>query len=114
LIDGEFIPMKHRFSRRQFLAASAAGGLGLLTNSRSLTFRRIYCPILMYHYISYAPEDADAILADLTVTPELFSEHLAFLQEAGFTSVTMAQMWAALSEGAELPEKPIVFTFDDG
>jgi peptidoglycan/xylan/chitin deacetylase (PgdA/CDA1 family) len=112
------ILMNHRLSRRQFLAAAATGSLGLLANSQtlaaSLTFRRINCPILMYHYISYAPEDADNVLRDLTVTPELFSEHLAFLQENGFTSVTMAQLWAALSEGAELPEKPIIFTFDDG
>ncbi len=73
----------------------------------------VKCPILMYHYISSAPEDADYVLRDLTVPPEQFAEQLDYLRDNGFTTITMTQLWAGM-EGAPLPEKPIVLTFDDG
>ena len=110
--------MKKRITRRRFLVLSAGFTAGILPGQHLLaqsgTYRQIYCPILMYHYISYAPENADSVLRDLTVTPELFSQHVAFLQENGFTSITMAQLWAGLTDGVELPEKPVIFSFDDG
>lgn len=110
--------MSKSISRREFLMSAAVLGAGLLTprlaQAQSKTFRRIYCPILMYHYVSYAPADADAVLADLTVAPELFSEHLDKLKALGFTSVTMKQFWNAMLNGDPLPEKPVVLTFDDG
>ncbi len=74
----------------------------------------VHVPILMYHYISELPLDADAIRRGLTVTPAIFEAQLRYLQEQGYTSVTLADVYAALAEGKPLPEKPIVLTFDDG
>jgi peptidoglycan/xylan/chitin deacetylase (PgdA/CDA1 family) len=106
------------FSRRRFLMAVAAFGKNLLEGGRalaqSITLRRVYCPILMYHYIDYPPADADALRQDLTVTPELFAEHLTALQSSGYTTITMAQLWGALSKGDKLPPKPVILSFDDG
>ncbi len=39
---------------------------------------------------------------------------IAALAQAGYTSVTLADLRAYVEQGAELPEKPIVITFDDG
>lgn len=104
-----------RLTRRQFMTLTVGALGGWLVGGKGIAqAASAYCPILMYHYISYPPEGANAVLTDLTVTPELFSEHLAFLQETGFTSITLAELWAGLAEGAALPEKPIVITFDDG
>jgi len=71
-------------------------------------------PILMYHYVSPLPADADTIRQDLTVTPEAFAAQLAYLREQGYTSITLFDLAAALRGEASLPEKPIVLTFDDG
>ncbi len=71
-------------------------------------------PILMYHYVSELPQDADTIRRDLTVTPERFEAQLAYLQEQGYTSLTLFELYAALQGERELPAKPIVLTFDDG
>ncbi len=71
-------------------------------------------PILMYHYISELPPDADVYRRDLTVIPAHFEEQLQYLQSQGYQSVLLADIYETLTTGKPLPEKPIVLTFDDG
>ena len=71
-------------------------------------------PILMYHYISVPPEDADIYRTDLSVTPENFREQMATLAENGYTPIDLYQLSAAIAAKSELPEKPVILTFDDG
>lgn len=78
------------------------------------TLRRIYVPILMYHYVSYLPPDADKYRVDLTITPDLFLSHLAYLKEQGYETISLYQLDEALLNGVPLPAKPIILTFDDG
>lgn len=78
------------------------------------TERTVKVPILMYHYISEPPPGSDRIRRDLSVAPDLFRAQLVTLREQGYTSITLAQLLVALQQGAPLPEKPIVLTFDDG
>ena len=78
------------------------------------TLRRIFAPVLMYHYISELPEDADDIRTELTVRPEQFDQHLRYLAESGYESITSQELLHALQFGAILPERPVILTFDDG
>lgn len=78
------------------------------------TLRRIRVPILMYHYVSELPADADDIRKGLTVVPPLFHAHMQYLSDAGFTPISLYELNVALTTGAPLPPKPIVLTFDDG
>lgn len=71
-------------------------------------------PILMYHYLSVPPADANAIRRDLSVTPSQFEEHLASLRQAGYETISLKQLAYALSQQGTLPPKPIIITFDDG
>jgi peptidoglycan/xylan/chitin deacetylase (PgdA/CDA1 family) len=71
-------------------------------------------PILMYHYISVPPTDADIYRTDLSVTPENFREQMTYLAENGYTPIDLYQLSAAVTSQIELPEKPVVLTFDDG
>jgi peptidoglycan/xylan/chitin deacetylase (PgdA/CDA1 family) len=71
-------------------------------------------PILMYHYVSELPPDADVYRRDLTVSPEAFEAQLEYLDKAGYHPMTLADLYLYLTEGYPLPEKPIVLTFDDG
>jgi peptidoglycan/xylan/chitin deacetylase (PgdA/CDA1 family) len=67
----------------------------------------------MYHHISSAPA-ADELTAGLTVTDEDFARQLAYLKCAGYTSITVAQLFSAVDGLAGLPAKGVILTFDDG
>jgi peptidoglycan/xylan/chitin deacetylase (PgdA/CDA1 family) len=71
-------------------------------------------PILMYHYISTPPADADRYRIDLSVSPELFETHLKYLADNGYHTVSLYDVYNYLATGAALPAKPVVLTFDDG
>lgn len=71
-------------------------------------------PILMYHYISAPPADADVYRKDLSVPPERFESHLRYLHEHGYRTVTLDDLLAFLAGGTALPPRPVILTFDDG
>lgn len=77
------------------------------------TMRRIHLPVLMYHYVDELPPNADDIRRGLTISPQLFREHLAYLRQEGFETITFRQAYSALMTGSPLPRKPIILTFDD-
>lgn len=68
----------------------------------------------MYHYVSPLPEEADDIRIDLTIEPPLFRAHMQYLKEAGYQTISLADLDNALLHGTSLPLKPIILTFDDG
>jgi len=76
--------------------------------------RTLRVPILMYHYISVPPSDADAVRLDLSAPPARFEEHLRYLREAGYVSITLRDLALALQTGYPLPQKPVIITLDDG
>jgi peptidoglycan/xylan/chitin deacetylase (PgdA/CDA1 family) len=76
--------------------------------------RVAHVPILMYHYLSAPPADADMYRLDLSVTPDLFAAQLDAMQQAGYTTISLYTLIDYLTTGSPLPEKPVVLTFDDG
>ena len=75
---------------------------------------QVRLPILMYHYISVPPLDADKIRVDLSVMPEQFEAQLSYLHDHGYTTVGLQDVVDLLSMNKPLPPRPIVLTFDDG
>ena len=71
-------------------------------------------PILMYHYISVPPEDADKYRTDLSVAPDAFREQMTYLANNGFESVDLYDLSLAITGKRDLPEKPVIITMDDG
>jgi peptidoglycan/xylan/chitin deacetylase (PgdA/CDA1 family) len=65
-------------------------------------------PVIMYHDI--LPEKE--VFFD--VTPEEFAEDLQLIQQKGLTPISLDQLVHHLSTGSQLPEKPVLLTFDDG
>jgi peptidoglycan/xylan/chitin deacetylase (PgdA/CDA1 family) len=78
------------------------------------TVRTVRVPILMYHYLSEPPANADRYRRDLSVAPGLFEEHLLRLQGEGYTTISLYDLLAHLTQGASLPERAVILTFDDG
>lgn len=65
-------------------------------------------PILMYHSIC-----ADYPDNSLMVAPELFNEQMAWLNDNGFTTMSLEEVYEAFETG-KVPAKPVAITFDDG
>ncbi len=64
-------------------------------------------PVLMYHHIGEE-------INDVTVSPATFESHMQALLKAGYTTVSMKEINDYVMGNGELPEKPLLITFDDG
>jgi peptidoglycan/xylan/chitin deacetylase (PgdA/CDA1 family) len=76
--------------------------------------RQARVPILMYHHIQDPPPGSNALRRDLSVSPQNFEAQLRYLQQEGYQTVSLYDLVLHLTIGKELPERPIVLTFDDG
>lgn len=76
--------------------------------------RSIRVPILMYHYVSVPPPDADKYRLDLSVTPTNFRAQVEYLLAEGYHPITVADLSDYLRRGKSLPANPVILTFDDG
>ena len=65
-------------------------------------------PIIMYHNVT---EDGEG---DMNITPGQLESHLKRLADEGYTTVTFDDLYNYVHFGMDLPEKPVVITFDDG
>ena len=65
-------------------------------------------PVLMWHNL------AEESSGDMTISLDTFRAQIEALHEAGFKTVSLQQLYDYVHFGTELPEKPIVLTFDDG
>lgn len=69
-------------------------------------------PILMYHVIGEPA--GEVAYPDLYLSIDDFQEQVDWLDENGYTPVTLVQVQDSWYEEGTLPEKPIVLSFDDG
>ena len=68
-------------------------------------------PILEYHTVTETPTLDSEIY---NVPPAEFSAQLDYLQENGYTTITLQDFMRAKHGKQTLPDKPIILTFDDG
>ena len=64
-------------------------------------------PIITYHRVT------DKITSHMTVSSALFTQHMQYLKDHGYTPVTMEEWYLAAAYGLALPVKPVAITFDD-
>ena len=68
-------------------------------------------PVLEYHEVA---ESVDEDAYAYNVPPEDFRQQLDYLQQQGYTTISMLDFMKAKRGKMELPAKPIILTFDDG
>lgn len=67
-------------------------------------------PVLLYHVVKPEPDPNNDYQYELA----RFKEHMHYLHEQGYTTLTIDQYFALLDgKEEEVPEKPILITFDD-
>lgn len=64
-------------------------------------------PILTYHSL-------DTSGSVISVSPEIFAEHMRLLRNRGYTAIRLDRLLDAWAGEGVLPERPVVLTFDDG
>jgi len=74
---------------------------------------RLLVPIFMYHHVSNQPT-TDTLDYNLTVTTTDFNAQLTWLQQQGYQTITLTELFDALYYGKALPAHPMILTFDDG
>ena len=70
----------------------------------------ILLPAAMYHSVT----DAGDSPAQYVISPSMLESDLQYLQAHGRETVTVRDLLAYVQDGAALPEKPVLLTFDDG
>lgn len=76
---------------------------------------QIGVPVLMYHHL--LPEsEITGLFANnnVVVSTEQFQHDIAVLKEQGYQTISLRQLEAFVRNGAEVPLKSVVITFDDG
>jgi peptidoglycan/xylan/chitin deacetylase (PgdA/CDA1 family) len=68
----------------------------------------------MYHHVGDLPEVAGKTLTDLTVSATNFEAQVNWLNSNGYTGISLEDIYLASQGKFNLPQKPVVFTFDDG
>ena len=70
----------------------------------------IKLPILMYHGIAGSSTEE----SEYFIKAERLESDLKWLRDNGYTTILPSQMIAYATNGARLPQKPIILSFDDG
>lgn len=70
--------------------------------------------MLMYHYVRTVDAAVDPLGYELSVTPELFDQQMAWLASNGYTGVRADLLVRCFQGELACPPKPIGITFDDG
>lgn len=65
-------------------------------------------PVVNYHQVNTRFQTC------LTMTPKNFEEQMKYLHDNGYHSITQAQFSDYLNGRGELPDRPVLITFDDG
>jgi peptidoglycan/xylan/chitin deacetylase (PgdA/CDA1 family) len=77
---------------------------GVWTGSGEVT-----APILLYHHVSDQKR-----FARYSVSVAQFRLQMDLLKKLGYQTISISEMVNAVNDGAYLPEKPVIITFDDG
>ncbi|MDQ5983295.1 MAG: hypothetical protein RUMPE_00296 [Eubacteriales bacterium SKADARSKE-1] len=67
-------------------------------------------PIIMYHSLMKNKKS----LGKFIISPNEFESDLKYLKDNGYTTIFMKDLIDYVYENKDLPEKPIILTFDDG
>jgi peptidoglycan/xylan/chitin deacetylase (PgdA/CDA1 family) len=73
----------------------------------------VLVPILLFHHIGISPDNGPNYTSPYYVPPDRFEDEVRLLRNWDYTAITTSALVGAITRGAKLPPRPILFTFDD-
>ena len=70
---------------------------------------KVFIPIFLYHRVEPSPTNNEYY-----VDPRKFEAQIKLLSDWGYTTISMDMLVQAITQGASLPPRPMLITFDDG
>ena len=109
---GAFYRFLPAWLRRTAAAALTLGTIGALGAILTVMAEDpgVRVPVIMYHAVM---DDASR-LGKYVISPEELESDFKWLSENGYTAILSEDLINYTENGAALPEKPILLTFDDG
>lgn len=86
------------------------GGSTIIVKDKASETDTIKLPIIMYHGLVKETKLQNKYF----ISPDSFENDLKYLNDNGYTAITMNELINYVYNGAPLPKKPIILTFDDG
>ncbi len=86
----------------------------VVTQDRQIPTQIVQVPILIYHYVEYVKDERDTIRKSLSITPHVFENQIKTLVKAKYHFITARALGEYLEGSKNLPQNPIILTFDDG
>lgn len=95
-------------------SALAGSSFAASSSSSSSVVSPVRIPILVYHHIrDTRPYPKTTWGYKMSVTPSVFDAQMKWIQDHGYTTVTLDRAAAILAGTETGPVKPVVITFDD-
>ncbi len=70
-------------------------------------------PVLCYHHIREPKPGQSESMKSYSVSPAQFASQMKALKDSGYETILPDQLYDYLVDGAKLPPKPVMLTFDD-
>lgn len=70
-------------------------------------------PVLCYHHIREAKAGQSESMKSYSVSPAQFKDQMKALKDSGYETILPGQLYDYLVNGAALPPKPVMLTYDD-
>lgn len=108
---GVFAALRLNLRMLAAVVLAAALGLGAIFTVSAVTAEEaVRVPVVMYHAVLKDP----AQRGKYVVSPSEFENDLLYLKKNGYTTILVQDLIDYAKHGGQLPEKPVLLTFDDG
>lgn len=112
--SGIMLGLTRNFSFVKHQEASKLSSIPDIMRDYVLPTADVKVPILVYHYVEFVKDPGDTIRKSLDIIPPIFEKQIRTLQHAGYNFIMSSDLGLYLDGKKQLPEKPIILTFDDG
>ncbi len=111
---GVFLGFKKRVVAKNIMHESKQAASKMFNVQPVLPTASINVPILVYHYVEFVKDSKDTIRKSLDIIPPIFEAQIKTLKDFGYNFITASELGQYLDGKKQLPQRPVILTFDDG